>query len=208
MAALLKVNVLAIVNEYRKQNAGAPKMAAPWMRGAPFSKYNEIPGRALHEKGLQQQKGVGPLVSGQEQRALLVLVINRTYTGYTRGVNISFCSSIGLQRISLVCASGEMFRRRFFDALEGTRGACFLGELFCRRHILTDPAPPLRCALDPTGSFYVRDLDSTGEFSQTKSCFFSDMPCMKKGLQRKKGVGPLVSSQEQRALPVLVISRT
>ena len=31
-----------------------------------------VPGHALHEKGLQGQKGVGPLVSSQEQRALLV----------------------------------------------------------------------------------------------------------------------------------------
>ena len=36
-----------------------------------------IPGHALHEKGLQRQKGVVPLVGSQEQRALLVPVINR-----------------------------------------------------------------------------------------------------------------------------------
>ena len=36
-----------------------------------------IPGHALHEKGLQRQKSVGPLVSSQEERALLVPVINR-----------------------------------------------------------------------------------------------------------------------------------
>ena len=41
--------------------------------------YN-IPGHALHEKGLQRQKGVGTLVSSQEQRALLVPVINRGKT--------------------------------------------------------------------------------------------------------------------------------
>ena len=34
-------------------------------------------GHALHEKGLQNQKSVGPLVSSQERRALLVPVINR-----------------------------------------------------------------------------------------------------------------------------------
>ena len=33
------------------------------------------------------------------------------------------------------------------------------------------------------------------------------MPCMQKGLQRQKGVGPLVSSQEQRALLVPLINR-
>ena len=37
----------------------------------------EVPGYALHEKGLQGQKGVVPLVGSQEQRALLVPVINR-----------------------------------------------------------------------------------------------------------------------------------
>ena len=36
-----------------------------------------FPGHALHEKGLQRQKSVGPLVSSQEERALLVPVINR-----------------------------------------------------------------------------------------------------------------------------------
>ena len=36
-----------------------------------------VPGHALHEKGWQTQKGVGPLVSSQGERALAVLVINR-----------------------------------------------------------------------------------------------------------------------------------
>ena len=46
-----------------------------------------VPGHALHEKGLQRQKGAGPLVSSQEQRALLVLVINRGSTGCQLRVN-------------------------------------------------------------------------------------------------------------------------
>ena len=37
-----------------------------------------FPGHALHEKGLQRQKGVVPLVGSQEQRALLVPPINRS----------------------------------------------------------------------------------------------------------------------------------
>ena len=37
----------------------------------------KFPGHALHDKGLQRQKGVVPLVGSQEQRALLVPVINR-----------------------------------------------------------------------------------------------------------------------------------
>ena len=36
-----------------------------------------VPGHALHEKGLQRQKGVGPLVSSQGGRALLDPRINR-----------------------------------------------------------------------------------------------------------------------------------
>ena len=38
---------------------------------------SEIPGHALHEKGLQRQKGVVPLFGSQEQSALLVPLINR-----------------------------------------------------------------------------------------------------------------------------------
>ena len=34
--------------------------------------YIYIPGQALHEKGLQRQIGVGPLVSSQERRAAVV----------------------------------------------------------------------------------------------------------------------------------------
>ena len=41
----------------------------------------KIPGCALHEKGLHRQKSVGPLVSSQEQRALLVPAIHRGSTG-------------------------------------------------------------------------------------------------------------------------------
>ena len=60
-------------------------------------------------------------------------------------------SSIGLPTIWLVRASGETFRRRVFDALEKTRVACLLGEVFC-------PTPPRRPAVrpDPTRSLYVR----------------------------------------------------
>ena len=41
-----------------------------------------IPGHALHEKGLQGQKGAVPLVNSQEQRVLLVPLINRGSTGH------------------------------------------------------------------------------------------------------------------------------
>ena len=44
----------------------------------------KIPGHALHEKGLQRQKGVGPLVSSQRERALAVPVIKRLSTAVNR----------------------------------------------------------------------------------------------------------------------------
>ena len=39
-----------------------------------------VNGHALHEMGLQRQKDVGPLVSSQEQRGLLVPRLNRGST--------------------------------------------------------------------------------------------------------------------------------
>ena len=47
----------------------------------------------------------------------------------------NFVPAFGLHRILLVRASGETFRRRVFDALGGTRDACLLGVLFCRRPV-------------------------------------------------------------------------
>ena len=58
-----------------------------------------------------------------------------------RGSTAGFLPPIGLNGISLVRASGETFRRRVFDALEGTREACPLGEQFCWHPVLPDPAP-------------------------------------------------------------------
>ena len=113
-----------------------------------------IPGHALHEKSLQKQNGVGPLVSSQEERALLVPVINP-------GSTADFVPAFGLHRISLVRASGEAFRRRVFDALEGTRDPCLLGEQFCWHPVLPDPARPSAGRPDPNRPWYVRVLDST-----------------------------------------------
>ena len=69
-----------------------------------------FPGHALHEKGLQKQKGVGPLVSSQEQRALLVPRINRSSTAgqprilFPHSVYIGFRLFVLLER-----RSGNMF---------------------------------------------------------------------------------------------------
>ena len=75
-----------------------------------------------------------------------------------------FVSTFGLNRISPVRASGETFLQYFLDALGGARDARLLGELFCRRPVLTDPIPSPRRALrpDPTRPWYVRVLDSAG----------------------------------------------
>ena len=108
--------------------------------------FKSITGHALHEKGLQKQKSSGPRGSSQEQRALLVLLIkpdiNRSSTRH-------FVLAFGLNKILLARASDETFERCVLDALVGTRDACLLGGLFCRRPILTDPAPPPRRALRP-----------------------------------------------------------
>ena len=47
----------------------------------------QFPGHALHEESLQRQKGVGPLVSSQEERALAVPLINREQTADKPVVN-------------------------------------------------------------------------------------------------------------------------
>ena len=109
----------------------------------------KIPGHALHEKGLQRQKGVGPLASSQEQRALLVPQLNRLSTADRPRVNHSFRSPICLHRISCVRASGETLKQRFFDPLENTKNLCFLGEQFCWHPILPDLARPPRRAPRP-----------------------------------------------------------
>ena len=102
----------------------------------------KIAGNPLHEKGLQRQQGDGPLVGSQERRVLLVPVMNRLSTAYC-------VPAFGLNEILLVRASGEMFQRRVFDVLGGTRDACLLGELFCRHPVPPRPAPPLRRAPRP-----------------------------------------------------------
>ena len=49
--------------------------------GGPSIHYmQQIPGHALHEKGSQRQKSIGPLVSSQERRAAVVSLINRLST--------------------------------------------------------------------------------------------------------------------------------
>ena len=86
------------------------------------------------------------MISSQERRALAVPAykprINRLST-------VDFVPAFGLHKISRVRASGKTFKRRVFDASEGTRDPCLLGEQFCWHPVLPDLAPPPRRALRP-----------------------------------------------------------
>ena len=123
-----------------------------------------VPGHALHEKGLQRQKSVGPLVSSQEHRALLVPLLNRLSTAGQPRVNRSFRSSV-VFKYELDCSC---FRKNVqdsvFDSLEGKREGYLRAGSTQRRPVLPCPAPP-RCPAvrrpDPTGPWCVRVLDST-----------------------------------------------
>ena len=84
--------------------------------------------------------------------------MNRGSTAGQPRVNRGFCSSIGLHRISPVRAPGGSFRRRVFDALEGTREACLLARRTvllasspARPHPATPPCAPTRPARGMSG---------------------------------------------------------
>ena len=113
------------------------------------------------KKVYKDKKGDGPLVSSQEQRALLVPVVDRLSTANQPVVRRSLCSPIGLHKISLVRASGESFRRRVcvFDALGGTR----VSWANCSVGAQSYPTPPRHPAVRPdsTRPWYVRVLNST-----------------------------------------------
>ena len=79
-----------------------------------------------------------------------------------RGSTADFVPAFGLHRMSVVRASGEAFRRRVFDALEGTKDSCLPGDQFCWHPVLPDPAPPSAGRPDPTRPWYVPVLGSTG----------------------------------------------
>ena len=107
-----------------------------------------IPGRALHEKGLQRQIGDGTLVNSQQRRALAVPVINRGWTGCQPRVNRTFCSFAGLHRNSFVRACEESFRTIVYIALESPRGGWLPRRPKCRHLVLPSVAPP-RCRPAP-----------------------------------------------------------
>ena len=68
----------------------------------------------------------------------------------------------GLNKISLVRASGETFRRRFVDAVESKTDPCLLGQQFCWHLVLLDPAVRPAVRPDLARLRCVRVLDSTG----------------------------------------------
>ena len=53
-----------------------------------------------------------------------------------------FGALFAIYGILLVRASGDMFERRFYDAMDCTRDCCFLGGHFCEHLVLPKPAPP------------------------------------------------------------------
>ena len=118
----------------------------------------------MHEKGLQRQKGVGPLVGSQERRALLVPLINRLQSAcqplvlFLHSVYIGFCLFVLLEKRSGDASS----------MLWGVRGT-FVSLANCSVGVPSCPAPPRRPAVrpDPTRPWYVRILDSTGRRRHT-----------------------------------------
>ena len=106
----------------------------------------------------RDKKSVGPLVGSQEKIASRPgdkPWMNHSSTG-------DFVPAFGLHRISLVRASGKTFGRRVFDALEGTRDPCLLGDQFCWHLVLPDPAPsPRRAPTRPArgmSGFWIRQV--------------------------------------------------
>ena len=148
----------------------------------------------MHEKGLQRQKGVGPLVSSQEQRALLVPLINRVINRWSTAGFVPPSVYIGFRLFVLLeRRSGDVSSMPW--RVRGTLVSWANSSV----GIQSCPTPPRRPAVrsDPTRPWYVRVLESQ----------ITGHALHEKGLQRQKGVGPLVSSQEQRALLVPLINR-
>ena len=139
----------------------------------------QIPGHALHEKGLQRQKGVGPLVSSQEQRALLVPRLHRSSTGrcVPPSVYIGFRLFVLLERRSvqqtcLRCLGGYVGRlspwrtvlsasrpaqpRTAAPPCAPTRPARGMSGSWTRQVILLDNAPDVQNKTQDCQSYAIR----------------------------------------------------
>ena len=114
-----------------------------------------------------------------------------------------FVPAFGLHRILFVRASGEAFRRCVFDALEGTRDLCFLGDQFCWHPVLPDPAPPSAGRPDLNRPWYVRVLNSTGvNFLMQRNYFLLDK------VVRRRPISLVIASFCRLAVRRLVPTRT
>ena len=114
-----------------------------------FPRRPHFPDKPCIKKVYKNKKSVSPLVSSQEQRALLVPRFNR-----------GFCSPVGLYRISLVRSSG-VTRRRVFDALE-VRGKLVSGANSSLGIQSCPATPPSRRASGMSG-FWVRQVRMLGD---------------------------------------------
>ena len=132
----------------------------------------QIPGHALHEKGLEGQKGVGTLVNSQQRRALAVPVINRGSTGrfVPPPVYIGFPFVLAKRR------SGQFFTVRWrARGAVGFQGHRNVGTLFCP----ASPRPAVRpapCWPDPPVVCPGFGLDRSLTSFCVSSCFHSAHP--------------------------------
>ena len=83
-------------SEARKRRLGfVPRVNWPSKTGQPLVDggfCTSIPGRASHERGYQNKKGVGPLVKSQGRRAFLSRLINRSSCSPIRFISNFVCS--------------------------------------------------------------------------------------------------------------------
>ena len=113
-------------------------------------KLGSVPGHALHEKGLQRQICVGTLLSNQERRAAVVLLVDRW-----------LCSPSGLQgfRLFVLPETRSGGLSTIVWKVRGTVVSWADGPV----GVPCCPSPPRPAVRhpDPTRPWYVRVLDST-----------------------------------------------
>ena len=134
--------ILLALNLARPRLAAPPGASTRPARGMSGFGIPQVPGHAMHEKGLQRQIAVGTLVNSQQRRALAVSQLNRWSTAGQPLVNRTFCSSTVLNRISFVRACEETFRTVVYGTLGGSRDGCLRGRPKCRNLGLPSFAPP------------------------------------------------------------------
>ena len=124
-------------------------------------------GHALREKGLQKQKGAGPMVSSREQRAAVVPPMNRASTGRQPLVKRIKVLSSSLYGMSFV----RTFERTYLTIISGFLNRKKGGYLLGTRWKIASPsarapqrsAPPCR-----PRSWFVRVWDSTASIFKSE----------------------------------------